>query len=476
MTIQPSLSLAEIAPKSLQTNRIFTTIFQKLRQLETAEDTLQAGVKILYQALKCDRAVVYSLQANAFCKIVAEAVTPGYAQILGMTIKDPCFEAGYIEKYQKGRVRAIDNIYEADISQCHLENLAKIDIKSNLVVPMIRQDNSLYGLLVMHQCSRTRQWQQSEIELVLEVANWIIEQQAKQQAQIELESQLEHSKQANQLLGSIIQRIHGADTVFEALQQGVERGREVLNCDRVVVYGLQDSSLGKIVAEAADPSLASILGSVIKDPCFEYRYIDRYQQGRIRATPNIFDANMSDCYVENLAKIGVKSNLVAPINWDNGTIYGLLVAHQCFGFKDWQPEEIEHFKQVAFHTGLSLSKSTIKEQLQNLATGFDRLSQVKHRINLAQSKIQQIELPMQHSSKILTEASNLNRLLEREINQIHQSGSAQTKKDLKLTQIIAKKLATITSQLKRSLYTVNAKGSEANSALDKAMVHLDGDL
>ena len=83
MTIQPSLSLAEIAPKSLQTNRIFTTIFQKLRQVETVEDTLQAGVKILYQALKCDRAVVYSLQANAFCKIVAEAVTPGYAQIFG---------------------------------------------------------------------------------------------------------------------------------------------------------------------------------------------------------------------------------------------------------------------------------------------------------------------------------------------------------------------------------------------------------
>ena len=125
---------------------------------------------------------------------------------MGTTIKDPCFEAGYIEKYQKGRVRAIDNIYEADISQCHLENLAKIDIKSNLVVPMIRQDNSLYGLLVMHQCSRTRQWQQSEIELVLEVANWIIEQQAKQQAQIELASQLEHNKQANQLLGSIIHR------------------------------------------------------------------------------------------------------------------------------------------------------------------------------------------------------------------------------------------------------------------------------
>ena len=476
MTIQPSLSLAEISSKGLQTGRTFTTIFQKLRQLKTAEDTLQAGVEILYQALKCDRAVVYSLQANAFCKIVAEAVTPGYARILGTIIKDPCFEAGYIEMYQKGRVRAIDNIYEAGISQCHLENLAKIDIKSNLVVPIIRRDNSLYGLLVMHQCSRIRQWQQSEIELVLEVADWIVEHTARQQAQTELVSQLEHSKQANQLLASIIQRIHRADSVFEVSQQGVERGREVLNCDRVVIYGLQESSLGEIVAEAAAPSLASILGSVIKDPCFEYRYIDRYQQGRIRAIPNIFDAGMSDCYVENLAKIGVKSNLVAPINWDNGKIYGLLVAHQCFGFKEWQPEEIEHFKQIAFHTGLSLSKSTIKEQSQTMALGLDRLSQVKYKINLAQSKIQQIELPMQHSSKIITEVNNLNRLLEREINQINQSGSARAKKDIKLIQIIAKKLAAITSQLKRSLYKVNASSDEASSVLNEARADLDSDL
>ena len=183
-----------------------------------------------------------------------------------------------------------------------------------------------------------------------------------------------------------------------------------------------------------------------------------------------------ECQVENLAKIGVKSNLVAPINWDNGKIYGLLVAHQCFGFKDWQPEEIEHFKQIAFHTGLSLSKSTIKEQSQTMAIGLDRFSQVKHKINLAQSKIQQIELPMQHSSKIIIEVNNLNRLLKREINQINQSGSARAKKDIKLIQIIAKKLAAITSQLKRSLYTVNASSDEASSVLNEATINLDSDL
>ena len=80
MTIQPSLSLSENSANGALMNSIFTEIFQKLRNLKTEIDTLQAGVEIVYQTLKCDRAVVYSLQSDSYCTIIAEAVTPGYAQ------------------------------------------------------------------------------------------------------------------------------------------------------------------------------------------------------------------------------------------------------------------------------------------------------------------------------------------------------------------------------------------------------------
>jgi GAF domain-containing protein len=473
MTIPPSLSLTDVSANDSVANAVLTELFKNLRNANTEVDILQAGVQIIYQALKCDRAVVYSMGQDSFCTIVAEAVTPGYTQILGRTITDPCFEAGYIEKYSKGRVRAVSDLHESGISPCHIETLEKIDVKSNLVVPIVRQDNSLYGLLVMHQCSSTREWQQSEVEFVLQVSSWLIEQLARQQNYLVLESQVANAQENKQLITAVVKQIHQRVSSLDVLQEGASQAKEIINCDRVVVYGLQDQDLGKIVAEATAPALASILGNVIKDPCFEYRYREQYQNGRVRATANIFEAEMSDCYVDNLAKIGVKSNLVAPINWDNGEIYGLLVAHQCFDFKDWQPEEIENFQEIALHVGLSLSKAIVKEQSRTIATSLGQLGLVMDTINLAKSKIEQIKQPIYDTDKILVEVNNLNKLLERELNQINQNASAQTQKDTKLIQIIARKLISMPPKIKNSLGSVNTNGKEAKLYLEEAIDHID---
>lgn len=474
MTIQPSLSLSGISANGVAFNSIFTEVFKQLRGVETEADILQAAVKIVYQIIKCDRAVVFSLQPDAYCKIIAEMVTPGYTQTLGSTIKDPCFEAGYVEKYRRGRVRAITDIYNAGINPCHVESLEQIDVKSNLVVPLVRQDNSLYGLLVMHQCREKREWQQSEIEFSLEVANWIIEQLSQQQTNLLWQSQVAEMKQARQLITAATQKIHRAETSFSVLQQGAAQAKAILKCDRVVVYGLQQQNLGTIVAEATDPALASILGNVIKDPCFEYRYRDQYQHGRVSSIPNIYEAGMTTCYVENLAKIGVKSNLVVPINWDDGEIYGLLVAHQCFNFRAWQPVEIEYLQDIAFHTGLSLSKAKIKEQSQTVETGLSQLSLIKNTVNSAKAKINEVKQPLRNTSKIMVEVNNLYKLLEREINQINQTSSAQTKKDTKLIQIITRKLLVINSQLQNSLTKVNSSGNKANEVLEDAIASIEG--
>ena len=468
MTMQSSSSLSEFSSNGSKYRNLPTNIFKKLTKLTTEADILQATVEIIHQNFKCDRVVVYSMLSESRCQITAEAVTPGYAQTLGTTIKDPCFEARYIDKYQKGRVRAITNIKDAGMSPCYVENLEKIDVKSNLVVPLTSADNSLYGLLVMHQCSRTRQWQQKEVEFTLSIAEWAMKQIAQQKIYNRLYQQINSQERVRQFITTITQEIYGATTSEEVLQTAVEKARLVLKCDRVVVYGLQSDSMGEIVAEATIPALAPILASVIKDPCFEYRYIDKYQQGRVRAISNIYEAGMTPCYVDNLAKIGVKASLVAPINLDNGTIYGLLVAHHCFDFRDWRKSEIEYFKQIAFHAGLSLSKAKLKEQSVLVERGLSQLEQIRQTIEQTQTKLKQIETPLQHSHKILVEINNLNKLLEREINTIDRNGSPQTRKNTKLVHIIVKKLAVISSKLQHAIAKANHDKNEANAILDKA--------
>ncbi|MEM8832522.1 MAG: GAF domain-containing protein [Cyanobacteria bacterium P01_G01_bin.19] len=473
MSIQPPSSLSELTSNGSSNGSKYqslpTDIFKKLGNLSTQAEIIQAAVEIVYQNLGCDRVVVYSMQSETMCKITAEAVTPGYAQILGTTIEDPCFEARYADKYQRGRVRAITNIREAGMSLCYVDNLEKIDVKSNLVVPLTAADGSLYGLLVMHQCSRTREWQQPEVEFVLSVAQWTMKQVAQQQTCDRLRAQVDNNASKQQFINDITKEIHQATTSEAVLQVAVEKAKELLQCDRAIVYGLQSDSLGEIVAEATIPALAPILANVIKDPCFEYRYIDKYQQGRVRAIPNIFEAGMTPCYVDNLAKIGVKANLVAPINRDDGKIYGLLVAHHCFDFKDWQESEIEFFKQIAFHTGLSLSKAKLKEQSVLVEHGLTKLNDLRDSIKLSQGKIQQIEAPVQNTNRILVEVNNLNKLLEREVNTINQTGSLQMRKNTKLIQIIIRKLASITLKLQDSIDRVNRSRNEAEAILNREM-------
>ncbi len=149
--------------------RISREFVQNLSQSVSQKDILQAIVEEARNYLNCDRAVVYSLNQDRYGVIVAESVAPGYTPALGKTIEDPCFEAKYLHEYRDGRVRAIDNIYEAEITPCYLEQLEQLEVKANLVTPIINE-GQLFGLLVAHQCAESRQWQKAEIEFLEQLA------------------------------------------------------------------------------------------------------------------------------------------------------------------------------------------------------------------------------------------------------------------------------------------------------------------
>lgn len=471
MTIQPSLS--PIVNNVSKSSVLLTNIFQKLRNVKSKEQVFQISVEIIHEILECDRVVVYSLESDSFCKVVAEAVTSGYAQILGLTMKDSCFESGYIEKYQKGRVRAVSDIYKAGMSFCHIENLEKIQVKANLVVPLIDDQASLLGLLVIHQCSQIRQWRQSEIDFLLKISDWMIEQIAEKNEIQNLYSQQGQLQQKQQIMDQFAQEINTAKDSRQVLKLATEQAKQMLNCDRVVAYGLEDRNLGEIVAESTLPSLAPILGRIITDPCLEYSYRARYQDGRVRAMNNIYEAGMTSCYIENLEKIGVKASIVVPINLDDGNIFGLLVAHECFEFREWLPEEVDCLAKIAFQAGLSLSKSKVEEKVQIIQSNIFELERTKEQLNFAKTQLRSVQKPMEDVSDILIEINNLNKLLEREFNVINQNSSIQTRKDIKLVQIFAKKLALNTLRLQDSLERFSSKQDDMEKVLDDLTVSFE---
>ncbi len=139
------------------------------QELEFALNKLLAEAR---QMIEADRTIVYKFDKNWQGKIVAESVAPGWPHALGAEIYDPCFADKYVEKYQQGRVTAIENIYEAGLTECHINQLEPFAIKANLVVP-INRGGELFGLLIAHQCSNTRIWQQDEMDYLAQFASQI---------------------------------------------------------------------------------------------------------------------------------------------------------------------------------------------------------------------------------------------------------------------------------------------------------------
>ncbi len=143
-----------------------------IRQLYRAADTKEAlkfAVAEVRSALGADRVVVYSLDAESQGVFTAESVVNGWPRALGDTIHDPCFDALYTEKYQDGRVQAISDIHDTNLTPCHLEQLERFEVKANLVAPILN-DGNLKGLLIAHQCAAPRQWHPFEMQWFTQIA------------------------------------------------------------------------------------------------------------------------------------------------------------------------------------------------------------------------------------------------------------------------------------------------------------------
>ncbi|MBE9093558.1 ATP-binding protein [Tychonema sp. LEGE 07203] len=155
--------------QQLKRERLVNSIQERIRSSLSLEEVLTMGVEEVRQFLSTDRTVIYRFNRDWSGFVAVESVAAGVMPIKGTDINDPCFREGYISVYQQGRVRAMDDIYTAGISECHINLLAQFEIKANLVVPILQGEN-LWGLLIAHHCRSPRQWNSSEIESLKQIS------------------------------------------------------------------------------------------------------------------------------------------------------------------------------------------------------------------------------------------------------------------------------------------------------------------
>jgi twitching motility protein PilJ len=167
-----ALSQARILKKqqlAAEKERQLNDLVSEMRQTLEEERIYRTAVTATRKILATDRSVVYLFDEMWKGTFVAESVEPGYSAILGNALYDPCFADRYVEQYRQGRVQATADIQNAGLTACHLKQLQPFQVKANLVAPIVAEER-LIGLLITHQCSHTRQWEERDISFFKQVA------------------------------------------------------------------------------------------------------------------------------------------------------------------------------------------------------------------------------------------------------------------------------------------------------------------
>ncbi|MDJ0747370.1 MAG: GAF domain-containing protein, partial [Xenococcaceae cyanobacterium MO_167.B27] len=242
-------------------------------------------------------------------------------------------------------------------TNCYIEQLESLEVKANLVTPILNE-GKLFGLLVAHQCSQPRDWQEYEIRWVAQIAT---------QVGFALDNakrlrRLNNQGVSTQLLNSFTLSIRERLNEPELLKTSVEQACNIMKLDRAIVFQFDADWNGTVVAESVVRGYPRALRSQIKDPCFARDYAEKYRQGRVNAIANIERANLTECYRKQLESLAVKASLVAPILQDE-VLFGLFIGHQCSQPRSWKQSEIELFAQLALQLGLALERGKLREEL-----------------------------------------------------------------------------------------------------------------
>jgi PAS domain S-box-containing protein len=187
--------------QQLRRERLVVAMLDRIRSSLNLEEILTTAVEQVRQLLQTDRTVIYRFNPDWSGVVVMESVAKNRMSLRNLSINDPCFGERFIELYQQGLVRSIENIYSAGLSECHIKFLEQFEIKANLVVPILKAEknisnplktteNRLWGLLIAHDCNGPRSWESSEIEslrqLCVQLAIAIQQSTLFQQAQTEI--------------------------------------------------------------------------------------------------------------------------------------------------------------------------------------------------------------------------------------------------------------------------------------------------
>jgi PAS domain S-box-containing protein len=150
-----------------QQNQLSAEISQKIRQSLQLEKILHTAVEEVQKLLAVDRVLIVQLKVDGSGKVMQEQVLSGYPVMMG---SDIFIDPSFYDSSQGQNI--ITDITQVGISPNCVKFLQGLAVKASAIVPILLRDE-LWGLLIVHHCRSTRQWQSQEVEILARLATQI---------------------------------------------------------------------------------------------------------------------------------------------------------------------------------------------------------------------------------------------------------------------------------------------------------------
>jgi diguanylate cyclase (GGDEF)-like protein len=396
---QQELQLLEKQQKAL--NRVISKIRASL-DLETIFCTT---TKEACKLLQVERIAVYRFFEDWGGEFVSdfEFVEPGWEHFdrLG---QNTVWNDSYLQEHQGGRYRqnqtlVVGDVYQAGLSQCHLDILEQFHIRAYATAPIFVRDQ-LWGVLAAYQHSQSHVWQDTQVQFLRQLAIHLgfAVQQSDLLSETERKAKEVHTiYQQQKILFDLVTSIRDILDLPTLFRTTVQETRKVLQADRVGIFKFaphSDYDRGEFVAENVLPDYDSVLATPVVDHCFGERYAVHYEQGRLQVLSNVDEADLHSCHRHILKKFQVKAQVITPL-LQRGRLWGLLCVHQCGQYRQWQASEVQFIQRLAVQFTVALEHAELLENsrqqaleleqaLQDLKKSNARLEELTHTDALTQ--------------------------------------------------------------------------------------------
>ncbi|MBF2014604.1 MAG: GAF domain-containing protein [Rivularia sp. T60_A2020_040] len=270
--------------QAVKRDRTVAKVIDKIRQSLDMESIFLTTTQEVRALLNSDRVAVYRLNPDYSGEFVSESVSPGWLPLVerqhqiqrlqesinscsrmrtlfkssevDKSTADPYLQNSLAGNITDKQAYVVSDIYARGFNECYLQVLEQYQCKAYAIVP-IYQGQKLWGMLAAYQNDAPRQWEDTEVNLLSQIANQL--SVALQQAEFLQQLQTQSSQ--------VAQAAAREKQARESLQKGamelLAAVRPALNGDLTVRAPITEDELGTI-ADAYNNTLQALRQIVLQ--------------------------------------------------------------------------------------------------------------------------------------------------------------------------------------------------------------------